>query len=92
MKTEKQIDKITLSKIIKLAYGDASIVERIGISFKMLFSKEIKNLYSVRSKAVHGSKIKKLGDSVSESATVLLKLLKKCAEKNEIPKIDLLAP
>ena len=53
---------------------------------------DIKKLYSLRSKAIHGSSIKKLGDSVSQTALILRRLISKCAEHNELPDISNLAP
>ena len=63
MKTEKQIDEITLNKIIKLAYDDASIVESIEISFKMLYRREIKKLYfdyRATAKTVHSIELENI--------------------------------
>jgi hypothetical protein len=62
-------------------------VERLKV-----FSK-VKQLYKQRSAAVHGSKMK--GDSqlaVQESAELLGRLIRRCAEMNRLPDIDSLAP
>lgn len=48
---------------------------------------EVRSLYKDRSSAVHGGKLKtKEGDPVSESAQLLLKLIRKCAETGSLPK------
>jgi hypothetical protein len=54
---------------------------------------EVKRLYGLRSKAVHGSRIK--GDSdagVDASAQLLLRLLRQCVANNGLPCIDALVP
>lgn len=55
---------------------------------KTLFS-DVKRLYNVRSKAVHGGKLK--GDpheSVSESVELLRRLIVACIERNCLPSLD----
>ncbi|MEH6524397.1 hypothetical protein [Sulfitobacter sp.] len=53
----------------------------------------VKKLYSDRSKAVHGSKLKgDLSVSVADSATLLNKLLIKCIEVGSLPKETELVP
>lgn len=54
---------------------------------------DVKKLYSVRSKAVHGGRLK--GDpsnSVSESVELLRKLIVACVEGNQLPMVDQLVP
>jgi hypothetical protein len=58
---------------------------------KIIFN-DMKKLYTIRSKAVHGGKIKEPHDSVKKSVKILRQLVMKCAEKGELPKIDDLAP
>lgn len=49
--------------------------------------KEIRELYGMRSSAVHGSKLKtKEKDPVAKSAQLLLSLIRKCAERGSLPK------
>ena len=62
------------------------------IERSQLFAK-VKQLYKQRSKAVHGSKMK--GDmqrAVRESSDLLGRLIRRCAELNELPDTDSLAP
>jgi len=57
-----------------------------------LFAK-VKQLYKQRSKAVHGAKIK--GDiqiAVKESSDLLGRLIRRCAEMNQLPDTESLAP
>jgi hypothetical protein len=57
-----------------------------------LFAK-VKQLYKQRSKAVHGAKIK--GDiqtAVKESSDLLGRLIRRCAELNQLPDTDSLVP
>jgi hypothetical protein len=51
---------------------------------------QTKKLYNIRSKIVHGGKIKKedIDRCVSESAMLLNRLIKKCAVENKMPKSD----
>ncbi len=54
---------------------------------------KVKQLYKQRSAAVHGSKIK--GDiqlAVKESADLLGRLIRRCAEINQLPDTESLAP
>ena len=63
MKTKKQIDEKLFNKIIRTAYCNASLLERIEIYLKMLSSKEIKNLYldyKDTAKAVHSIKLENI--------------------------------
>lgn len=53
---------------------------------------DVKKLYTTRSKAVHGGKIKDTQDSVKQSINILLQLVVKCAENGELPKPDDLVP
>jgi len=50
--------------------------------------KKIKKLYGVRSKAVHGGKLKETKDVVDDSYDLLLTLIKKSADKGQIPDAD----
>jgi hypothetical protein len=53
----------------------------------------VKSLYKHRSAAVHGSKIKgDTGATVRDSAALLRRLVRHCAEINQLPDIDSLAP
>jgi len=54
--------------------------------------KEVKKLYSIRSKAVHGGKFENQKEAVKASLNLLRRLVKKCAEKGELPKLDSLVP
>lgn len=59
---------------------------------KTIFSK-VKKLYTQRSSAVHGSKIKgEVGDAVTDSAQLLRNLLKQCIIVGDLPKVDELVP
>jgi len=63
MKTDNQINEKTLNKIIRSAYGDASLTEKASIFFRKLISKEIKNIYSeynFTAKEVHSIKLKNI--------------------------------
>lgn len=54
---------------------------------------DVKRLYKQRSAAVHGSKMK--GDlqlAVQESAALLRRLIRRCAEDSELPQVTTLAP
>lgn len=53
---------------------------------------DVKKLYSIRSKAVHGGKINDFGESVNKSVKMLRRLIMKCAENGELPKVNQLAP
>jgi len=46
MKTEKHIDENLLDKIIKTAYGDASIFEKSEVYIKIFSNPEIKKIYA----------------------------------------------
>jgi len=53
----------------------------------------VKRLYRQRSAAVHGSNVKdNLNAEVSESATLLLRLLRRCVQNKALPETDMLAP
>ncbi len=58
---------------------------------KTIFS-SIKKLYAIRSKAVHGGKMKKPHEAVKESVKILRKLVVKSAEQKKLPSADALAP
>lgn len=59
---------------------------------KMIFE-AVKRLYTVRSNAVHGTKLKgDLSVAVAESATLLNRLLKKCIEAGSLPSEGDLVP
>jgi hypothetical protein len=53
---------------------------------------DIKKLYSIRSKAVHGAKIKDPKESINKSVNILRKLVVKCADNGKLPEINKLAP
>jgi hypothetical protein len=53
----------------------------------------VKRVYKQRSAAVHGAKIKgNLEVGITDSATLLLRLLRKCVEDGELPRTETLAP
>lgn len=53
----------------------------------------VRSLYGIRSKAVHGGKMKgSPRQSVSDSVALLGRLLRACIEKNKLPVLDELAP
>ena len=53
----------------------------------------VKKLYSIRSTAVHGGKLKKsLSPAIDESSNVLNLLVRKCIESNSLPKESNLVP
>lgn len=55
---------------------------------KELF-KQVRKMYSLRSTAVHGNKAKdNLAGAVEESASLLNRILKRCAELNCLPDVD----
>jgi hypothetical protein len=57
-----------------------------------LFAK-VKQLYKQRSKAVHGAKIKgDIQSAVRESSDLLGRLIRRCAEMNQLPDTRSLAP
>lgn len=53
----------------------------------------VKRLYGIRSKAVHGARMKgEPRDSVNESVALLGRLVRACIERNQLPVLDDLAP
>ena len=53
----------------------------------------VKQLYKLRSKAVHGSDMKgDLQRAVEESADLLRRLVRRCVENNQLPPVEALAP
>lgn len=57
-----------------------------------LFTK-VKQLYKQRSKAVHGAKVKgDIQSAVKESSDLLGRLIRRCAELNQLPDTDSLVP
>ena len=54
--------------------------------------KQVRKIYSSRSSAVHGNKTKdNLESAVEESANLLTRILRRCAELNKLPDVDNLA-
>ena len=54
--------------------------------------KQVRKMYSSRSSAVHGNKTKdNLESAVEESANLLTRMLRRCAELNKLPDVDNLA-
>lgn len=54
--------------------------------------KQVRKMYSSRSSAVHGNKTKdNLESAVEESANLLTRILRRCAELNKLPDVDNLA-
>lgn len=54
--------------------------------------KQVRKMYSSRSAAVHGNKTKdNLESAVEESANLLTRMLRRCAELNKLPDVDNLA-
>ena len=53
---------------------------------------EVKKLYGIRSKAVHGGKLKEPNDAVKNSLEMLRRLVVKSAERGALPKSDELCP
>lgn len=71
-------------------YAATFLSDKDRASAKALFS-SIKKLYSARSSAVHGGKIKgNEADLVKQSAQLLHSLIRKCAEINSLPDIDVI--
>ncbi len=64
---------------------------RRGLRQQAIFD-STKKLYAIRSKAVHGGKIKNPHESVKESVKMLRQLVVKCAEQEGLPNTDGLAP
>ena len=63
MKTDKKINKKTVNKIIRTAYGDASFVEQSEIFIRMFLNTKIKNIYSeyrLTAKEVHSIKVENI--------------------------------
>lgn len=55
-------------------------------------TKQVRKIYSSRSSAVHGNKTKdNLESAVEESANLLTRILRRCAELNKLPDVDNLA-
>lgn len=51
--------------------------------------KQVRKMYSLRSSAVHGNRTKdNIENAVIESANLLNRILKKCAERNSLPNAD----
>jgi len=53
---------------------------------------EVKKLYGIRSKAVHGGNLKDPADAVTKSLKILRRLVVRAAEKGELPEGDELVP
>lgn len=71
-------------------YAANFLSDNDNLSAKELFSR-IKKLYSARSAAVHGGKIKgEENELVEQSAELLNQLIRKCAQKNALPDIETL--
>jgi hypothetical protein len=64
---------------------------RRGTRQKAIFD-SVKNLYAVRSKAVHGGKLKNPHEAAKGTVKILRQLVVKCAERKGLPKTDDLAP
>lgn len=64
---------------------------RRGARQKALFD-SVRRLYAIRSKAVHGGKLKNAHEFVEESVTILRQLVVRCAELGELPNTSTLAP
>lgn len=63
MKIDKQINENTINKIIRFAYGDASLTEKLEIFIQILLNKEIKNIYSeyrFTAKEIHSIKLENI--------------------------------
>lgn len=70
----------------KFLAPDSTLVQR------KIFS-DVKRLYTVRSKAVHGGRFKNdPSDSVAESVELLRQLIVACIEGNRLPSVDQLVP
>lgn len=66
----------------------ANFLAKSETQAKQLF-KQVRKMYSLRSTAVHGNKTKEnLEDAVVESADLLHRILKHCAETSSIPNVD----
>jgi hypothetical protein len=53
----------------------------------------VKELYKLRSKAVHGSRMKgNAKEGVDESASLLRRLIRRCSELGSLPNIESLVP
>ncbi|MCP4269834.1 MAG: hypothetical protein GY777_30390 [Candidatus Brocadiaceae bacterium] len=72
-------------------YTAKFLAPKVRARQKVLFE-STKKLYTIRSKAVHGGKLKNTGTAVEESVALLRKLIIKCAENKSLPKVDKLAP
>ncbi len=67
------------------------LAPRNRVRQKAIFN-NVKKMYSIRSKAVHGGKLKSPNDSVQESIKILHRLVVKSAEMGRLPETDDLAP
>jgi hypothetical protein len=77
----------------KLSLFIANFLARDNYDQKRIYYNEVRNLYRMRSSAVHGNKLK--GDSsdlVLRSSTILNKLIIHCIENKDIPTVDDLIP
>jgi hypothetical protein len=77
----------------RLSLYIANFLAKDDESEKKNIFNEVKSLYRMRSSAVHGNKVK--GDSsdiVVRSASILNKLIIRCIENKDIPKVDDLVP
>lgn len=72
-------------------YISRFLVPRKGRQQTQVFS-DVKKLYSVRSKAVHGGKLKNSEKSLMDTVIILRRIIKKCAEDGSIPDTSSLAP
>ena len=70
VKESNRLNQKLIDKIIKVAYGDAGIVDQFYISFKALSERKIKELleeYKLTANAVHVVKQKNVPDHIIES-------------------------
>ena len=80
-------DEGIVVKEIPISISDEKLRNSLSCAYE-----EVRKIYSSRSSAVHGNKTKdNLESAVEESANLLTRILRRCAELNKLPDVDNLA-
>lgn len=79
---------VTTEVSFRISLYIANFLGETEVEAQQIF-KQIRKMYSSRSSAVHGNKTKdNLESAVVESANLLNRILRRCAELNKIPNVD----
>ena len=76
MKESNKLDQILVDKVIRIAYGDAGIIERLYIYFKVLTNKEVKKIleeFKHTSNAVHNIKQEDAPDQLINAVKIIIR-------------------